>query len=35
MSMINTYHTHKLQTNPRDREEKLQDIYSNKASKRH
>ena len=28
------YHNHNLQTNPRYREEELQDIYSNKISKR-
>ena len=28
------YHNHKLQTNPRYREEELQDIYSNKTFKR-
>ena len=34
VSMIRKYHNHKLQNNPRHREEELQDIYSNKASKR-
>ena len=31
--MIRKYHNHKLQTNPRHREEELQDIYTNKTSK--
>ena len=35
MRMIMKYHNNKPQTNPRHREEKLQDIYSNKTSKRH
>ena len=33
--MIRKYHNHKLQTNTRHRQEELQDIYSNKTSKRH
>ena len=33
-SMIRKYHNHKLLTNPWHHEEELQDIYSNKASKR-
>ena len=32
--MIRKYHNHKLQTNPRHGEEKLQDIYSNKTFER-
>ena len=32
--MIRKYHDDKLQTNPRHREEELQEIYSNKTSKR-
>ena len=31
--MIKKDHNQKLQTNPRHREEELQDIYSNKTSK--
>ena len=31
--MIKKYHNRKLQTNPRHREEELQDIYSNNTSK--
>ena len=34
VGMIRKYHNHKLQTNPRHLEEALQDIYSNKTSKR-
>ena len=34
VNMIRKYHNHKIQTNPRHCEEELQDIYSNKASKR-
>ena len=33
-SMIRKYHIHKQQTNPRHCEEELQDIYSNKTSKK-
>ena len=32
--MIRKYHNHKQQTNPQLREEEIQDIYSNKTSKR-
>ena len=32
--MTGKYHNHKLQTNPRHREEELQDIYSNTTSKK-
>ena len=32
--MTKKYDNHKLQTNPRHRKEELQDIYSNKTSKK-
>ena len=34
LSMIRENHNHKLQTNPQHCEEELQDIYSNKTTKK-